>query len=67
MFNNNSTNNNNLGEDNSARLGTGEKCSSFPCPFSSCTDGTVARKLQPDSTKSEAQIAKEQMQGKADE
>jgi hypothetical protein len=26
MFNSNSNNNNNLGEDNSARLGTGEKC-----------------------------------------
>jgi len=36
-------------------------------PLLLCTDGLVARKLQPDSTKSEAQIAKEQMQGKADE
>jgi hypothetical protein len=31
------------------------------------TDDLVVRKLQPDSTKSDAQLAKEQMQGKADE
>lgn len=31
MFNSSNTNNNNnLGEDNSARLGTGEKCMSLP-------------------------------------